>query len=157
MNELREYRAYDCGCNSWSPLRDAVGSIRELIHLGTVYYLNQDNPVPNCPSSYAPTACKKSKHTVSRWYRTVYIPWLVASYDTHKANVGWILIPPSHRDISSVFTIEQLNNVPQFGQYEGNIHDTLNFNPEEAHEKPQHGTFTSQLDQICFTLGFSVH
>ena len=30
------------------------------------------------------TACKKTKHTVSRWYRTVYIWWLVASYDTYK-------------------------------------------------------------------------
>ena len=24
----------------------------EHIRLGTVYYLNQDNPVPNCPNSY---------------------------------------------------------------------------------------------------------
>ena len=30
------------------------------------------------------TACKKTNRTVSRWYRTVYIPLLVASYDTHK-------------------------------------------------------------------------
>ena len=27
-------------------------------------------------------ACKKAMHAISRWYRTVYIPWLVASYDT---------------------------------------------------------------------------
>ena len=26
------------------------------------------------------TACKKAMHAISRWYRTVYIPWLVASY-----------------------------------------------------------------------------
>ena len=31
----------------------------------------------------------------------------------------------------SVFTIEQLNNVTQLGQYEGNILDT--FNTEEVH------------------------
>ena len=30
------------------------------------------------------TACKKTKHTVSRWYWTVYIRWLVAAYDTCK-------------------------------------------------------------------------
>ena len=39
---------------------------------------------------------------------------------------------------NSVFTIEQLNNVPQLGHYEGNIHDTLNFSNEELQEKLQH-------------------
>ena len=38
----------------------------------------------------------------------------------------------------SVFTIEQLNNVPQLCQYEGNILDTFNFSTEEVQEKPQH-------------------
>ena len=33
---------------------------------------------------------------------------------------------------SSVFTIEQLKNVPQLGQYEGNILDTFNFSTEEV-------------------------
>ena len=53
---------------------------------GTVYYLNQDNPVPTCPSSYSLltaclltldsllTACKKTKHAASPWYRKVYMP-----------------------------------------------------------------------------------
>ena len=39
---------------------------------------------------------------------------------------------------SSVFTIEQLNNVPQLGQYEGNILDTFNLSTEEVQEKLQH-------------------
>ena len=39
---------------------------------------------------------------------------------------------------SSVFTIEQLNNVPQFGQYEGNVFDTFNFSTKEVQEKLQH-------------------
>ena len=43
-------------------------------------------PEPGQPSAQLSklirlTTCKK---TVSRWYRTVYIRWLVASYDTHK-------------------------------------------------------------------------
>ena len=39
------------------------------------------------------SACKQAWHAVSRWYWTVYIPWLVASYDTHRSqNVSWILI-----------------------------------------------------------------
>ena len=33
---------------------------------------------------------------------------------------------------------EQLNNVPQLGQYEGNILDTFNFSTEEVQEKLQH-------------------
>ena len=40
--------------------------------------------------------------------------------------------------ISSVFTIEQLNNVPHLGHYEGNILDTFNFSIEEVQEKLQH-------------------
>ena len=65
---------------------------------GTVYFLNQDNPVPNCPNSYAClTACKNTKHTVSRWYSTVYIPWLVASYDTHNGKRWLNSNPPIHR------------------------------------------------------------
>ena len=33
---------------------------------------------------------------------------------------------------TSVFTIEQLNNVPELGQYEGNIVDTFNIRTEEV-------------------------
>ena len=43
---------------------------------------------------------------------------------------------------STVSTIEQLNNVPQIGRYEGNIVgnilDTFNFSTEEVQEKLQH-------------------
>ena len=39
---------------------------------------------------------------------------------------------------SLVFIIEWLNNVPQLGQYEGNILDTFNFSTEEVQEKLQH-------------------
>ena len=54
---------------------------------------------------------------------------------------------------SSVFTIEQLNNVRHLDQHEGNIHDTFNFSIEEVQKKLQH---SGPQDQICFTLGFSV-
>ena len=93
-SKLREDRAYDCGCNSWSPLRDAVGYLRkELIRLW-----NSILPEPGQPSAQLSklirlTACKKTKHTVSRWYRTVYIPWFVASYDTHKGK-RWLNSDP---------------------------------------------------------------
>ena len=39
---------------------------------------------------------------------------------------------------SSVFTIEQLNNIPQLRQYEGNILNTFNFSTEEVQEKLHH-------------------
>ena len=39
---------------------------------------------------------------------------------------------------SWVSTIEQLNNVPQLGQYEGNNLDTFNFITEEAQEQLQY-------------------
>ena len=39
---------------------------------------------------------------------------------------------------SSVFTIEQLNNVQKLGQYGGNILDTFNFRAEGVQEKLQH-------------------
>ena len=37
-----------------------------------------------------------------------------------------------------MFTIQQLNNVPQLLQYECNIHDTFNFSTEGVQEKLQH-------------------
>ena len=84
-SELREDRAYDCGCNSWSLLMDAVGSLRkELIRLWNSILPESGQPSPQLSKLIRLTAYKKTNHTVSRWYRTVYIPRLVASYDTHK-------------------------------------------------------------------------
>ena len=51
--------------------------------------------------------------------------------DNDKANI-------MNNYFSSVFTIEQLNNVPQLIQYEGNILDTFNFSTKEVQEKLQH-------------------
>ena len=86
-SELWEDRDYDCGCNSGSPLRDNVVSLeKELIRLW-----NSILPEPGQPSAQLPklirlNACKKSKHTVSRWYRTVYNPLLVNN-SIHKINI----------------------------------------------------------------------
>ena len=50
---------------------------------------------------------------------------------------------------SSVFTIEQLNDVIQLGldQYEGNILDTFNFSTEEVQEKLQHLNIYKSTEQ----------
>ena len=51
---------------------------------------------------------------------------------------------------SSVFTIEQLNNVPQLGQCEGNILYTLNFSTIEVQEKLQHLNIIIQVHRIRY-------
>ena len=85
MAELLEDRAYDYGCNSGTPLRDAVGSLKkkELIRLW-----NSILPEPGQPCQLSKlirsTECRKTLRSMSRWHRTVRIPWLVDSYDTHK-------------------------------------------------------------------------
>ena len=48
----------------------------------TVYYLNKDNSVPNWSTSLH----ARTNHTINRCYRTVNIPRLVVSYETHKGN-----------------------------------------------------------------------
>ena len=69
--ELQENLAYDYGCSSGSPLKHAVAFLSKMNSsvLGIVCYLNRDNPVPNCPNSYASIARKETQHTMCRWYR----------------------------------------------------------------------------------------
>ena len=44
-------------------------------------------------------------HAISKWYRTVYIPWLATSYDTHKG-MRWLNSdPPNHRGTIGIFLI----------------------------------------------------
>ena len=74
-SELREDRAYDCGCNTRSPLMDAIGSLKQEL----LNFWNSILPEPGQPSAQLSklirlTAYKKTKHAVSRWYGTVYIP-----------------------------------------------------------------------------------
>ena len=49
---------------------------------------------------------------VFNWvYRTVYIPWLLSSYDTHKANVGWIQPKPQGEIFANLDTLSLINAV----------------------------------------------
>ena len=62
---------------------------------GTAYLLPELGQLSaQLPKLIRLTACKKTKHTVSPWYRTIYIPWLVASYDMHKGKRWLNFIPP---------------------------------------------------------------
>ena len=93
-----EDRAYDCGCNSGSPLRDAVGSLKkELIRLWNSILLEPGQPSTQLSELLRLTACKKALHAISQWYRTVYVPWLVASYNTPKGKRWLNSDPPNHR------------------------------------------------------------
>ena len=73
-----------------------------VLKIGLIRIWNSILPEPVQPSAQLSkliclTACKKAMHPISRWYRTVYIPWLVASYDTHKGKRWLNSIPPNHR------------------------------------------------------------
>ena len=57
---------------------------KELIRLWNSILPEPGQPSAKLSKLICLTACKKTKHTVSRWYRTIYITCLVASYDTHK-------------------------------------------------------------------------
>ena len=65
--ELRVDRAYDCGCNSGSPLGDVVGSLK----IDPIPLWNSILPEPGQPSAQLSgpirlTACKKALHAISR-------------------------------------------------------------------------------------------
>ena len=56
-----EIGAYDCGCNSGSPLGDAVKTLKKKTSaFGAVYYRNYDNPSAKLYKLIRLTACKKA-------------------------------------------------------------------------------------------------
>ena len=69
----------------------------ELIRLWNSLLTEPGQPSAQLSKLIRLTACK-AMHAISRWYRTVYIPWLVASYDTHKGKRWLNSNPPNHRD-----------------------------------------------------------
>ena len=50
-------------------------------------------------------------HATSLWYRTVYITWLVASYDTHKGKRWLNSNPPNHRGQKVIYFISLFHEV----------------------------------------------
>ena len=70
---------------------------KELIRLWNSILPELGQPGAQLSKLIRLTACKKTKHTVSWWYRTVYIQRLVASYDTHKGKRSLNSDPPSHK------------------------------------------------------------
>ena len=54
----------------------------ELIRLWNIILPEPGQPSAQLSKLMHLTACKMAMHAISRWYGTVYIHWLVASYDT---------------------------------------------------------------------------
>ena len=74
---------------------------KELIRLWNSILPEPGQPSVQLSKLIRLTACKNTKHAVSRWHRTVYIPWLVASYYAHKGKRWLHFNPPSHRGRSN--------------------------------------------------------
>ena len=74
--ELLEGRAYDYGCNSGTPLRDAVGSFKkkELIRLWNSILVEPEQPNTQLSKLIRPTECRKTQHSMRWWHWTVHIP-----------------------------------------------------------------------------------
>ena len=75
----------------------------ELIHLWSSILPEPGQPSAQLSKLIRLTECKNAMHATSRWYRTVYIPWLVASYDTHKGRRWLNSEPPNHRGLCYVY------------------------------------------------------
>ena len=80
------------GLRLWLQLRNSSQGCRWFLKKRT----HQNNswnsilPEPGQPSAQlskliCPTEWRKTQHSKSRWHRTVHIPWLVYSYNTHKS------------------------------------------------------------------------
>ena len=101
--EGREVSYGKIGLTTVAVTQDLLSGMPLILKIELIHLWNSLLPEPGQPSAQLSkliriTACKKAMHAISRWYRTVYIPWLVASYDTHKGKRWLNSNPPNHRD-----------------------------------------------------------
>ena len=85
------------GLTTVAVTQDLLSRMPLVLNIELICLWSSILPEPGQPSAQLSklihlTACKKAMHATSRWYRTVYIPWLVASYDTHKGK-RWLNSP----------------------------------------------------------------
>ena len=76
----------------------------ELIHLWKMILPEPGQPSAQLSELICLTACKKAMHAISWWYRTVYMLWLVTSYDTHRGKHWLNSDPPNHRGTHDINT-----------------------------------------------------
>ena len=99
--------------------QDLLSGIPLVLKIELIRLWNSILPEPEQPSAQLSklmrlTACKKAMHARSRFYRTVYIPCLVASYDTHKGK-RWLISNPHKKQgfnyrLFFVYYMSLLNN-----------------------------------------------
>ena len=97
--EGREVSYGKIGLTSVVVIQDLLSGMQLVLKIELIRVWNRILPEPGQPSAQLSkliclTACKKAMHAISRWYRTIYIPWLVAYYDTHKSKRLLNSIPP---------------------------------------------------------------
>ena len=85
----REHNLHKSEKYFWMGIPQDLFSGMPLVLLEKITHLPLKQYIPGPPSAQLSklirlNAWKKTKYRVSQWYRTVYIPWLVASYDTQK-------------------------------------------------------------------------
>ena len=100
--EGREVSYGKIGLTTVAVTQDLLSGIPLVLKIELIRLWNTILPEPGQPSAQLSqlihlTACTNSMHAISRWYRTVYIPWLVASYDTDKGKRWLNCNPPNHR------------------------------------------------------------
>ena len=100
--EVREVSYGKIGLTTVAETQDLLSGMPLVLKIELIRLWNSLLPEPGHPSAQLSklirhTACKKAMHAISWWYRTVYIPWLVASYDTHKGKRWLNSNPPNHR------------------------------------------------------------
>ena len=92
------------GLTTVAVTQDLLSAMPLVLKIGLIRLWNSILPEPGQPSAQLSelirlTACKKAVHAISRWYRTVYIPSLVFSYDTNKGKHWLNSNPPNHREL----------------------------------------------------------
>ena len=96
--EGREVSYGKIGLTTVAVTQDLLSGMPLVLKIEFIRLSSSILPEPGQPSAQMSklihlTACKNAMHATSRWYRTVYIPWLVALTTRTRANIGWILNP----------------------------------------------------------------
>ena len=108
--EGREVSYGKIGLTTVAVTHDLLSGMPLVLKIELIRLRNNILPEPGQPSAQLSklirlTTCKKAMHATTRWYRTVYIPWLVASYDTHKGKRWLNSNPPNHRGLGEMLHI----------------------------------------------------
>ena len=132
-----------------------------MINMNVIYICNQDllyksfcrisnkpTPEPGQPGAQLSelirlTSCKKAMRAICRWYRTVYISWLVSSYDTHKGKHWLNSDPPNHRGIKKKKPLSQ-----QMLASSGNPSYKLNEYPRRRNQVVDNNCITDTCGQV---------